>query len=191
MLLVGGNTNNKHWQLSNILSVLSLYCTIQCANSTNCFQLSSRLKGRACDSGVSVTFTIHSYQMCQLVSADNFFSFAEQESIFQNRPAIVFKAEVGRSKADCTTVSTLWPHGRPGHWSHDSCLQKPNQRFRSLRMVNICPHCCKHVAVWCFSVKFDFAHRVPTKNDTYTAPIKLSWTIAKKTDTQSRGRFKA
>ena len=77
-----------------------------CANSTNYFQL-SRLKGRARVSGVSVTFTNHSYQMCRLVSVDNFFSFAEQESIFQNQPASVFKVEVGRSKADCTTVSTL------------------------------------------------------------------------------------
>ena len=103
--------------------IFSVYCHCTVLYSVLIVQIISswvQVERRACDSDVSVTFTIHSYQMCQLVSADNFFSFAEQESIFQNKPASVFKADVGRSKADCTTVSTLWPHGRPGHWSHDS-----------------------------------------------------------------------
>ena len=37
------------------------------------------------------------------------------------------------------------------------------KRFRSLRMVILCPHCFKYVAVWCCSVKFDVAHRAQQK----------------------------
>ena len=95
-------------------SVIVLYKmhNVQCANSTKYFQLSS-LKGRACDSGVSVTFTIHSYQMCQLVSADNFFSFAEQESIFRNnlplfsRQKLVDRKQTVQQSLPCDLMAVL------------------------------------------------------------------------------------
>jgi len=108
MLLVGGNTNNKHWQLSNILSVQSLYCTKQCAHSTNYFQLNS-LKGRACDSGVSVTFTNHSYQMCHLVSADNFFSFVffETGKPLFSRQKLVDRKQTVQQSLPCDLLTVL------------------------------------------------------------------------------------
>ena len=107
-LLDEGSTSNKHWQLSNILSVLSLYCTIQCANSTKYFQLSS-LKGRACDSGVSVTFTNHSYQMCHLVSADNFFSFVffETGKPLFSRQKLVDRKQTVQQSLPCDLLTVL------------------------------------------------------------------------------------